>query len=103
MTLGLPELTMYSAAIRNSSTVCAVAALEHDRPRHSPDVAQERVVLHVPGADLEDVRVLGDDVDLVGLHHLGDHRQPRPLARFGEIAQPLDPETLEVSRERSVA
>ena len=55
----------------------AVAALEHDRAGDPADVAQQRVVLHVAGADLEDVGVLGDDVDLVRLHHLGDHRQAR--------------------------
>ena len=73
----------------------AVAALEHHRAGDPSDVAQERVVLHVPGADLEDVGVLGDDVDLVRLHHLGDDRQARPLARLGEVAQRLDAEPLE--------
>ena len=73
----------------------AVAALEHDRPGDPPDVAQQRVVLHVPGADLEDVGVLGDDVDLVRLHHLGDDRQTGPLAGLGEVAQALDAQALE--------
>ena len=73
----------------------AVAALEHDRAGDPPDVAQQRVVLHVPGADLEDVRVLGHDVDLVRLHHLGDDRQPGPLARLGEVAERLDAQALE--------
>ena len=65
-----------------------------------PHVAQERVVLHVPGADLEDVGVLGHDVDLVGLHDLGDDRQAGPLARLGEVAQALDAEALEGVRAR---
>ena len=60
-----------------------------------PTRGQQRVVLHVPGADLEDVGVLGDDVDLVRLHHLGDHRQAGPLARLGEVAQALDAQALE--------
>ena len=44
----------------------AKAALEQDRPGDPPDVAQERVVLHVAGADLEHVDVLGDELDLAG-------------------------------------
>ena len=103
MTFGLPELTMYSAAISHSSIGRAVAALEHHRPGDPPDVAQQRVVLHVPGADLEDVGVLGDDVDLVRLHDLGDDRQAGPLARLGEVAQRLDAEALERVRARSAA
>ncbi len=73
----------------------SVAALEHHRSSDPPDRHQERVVLHVPGADLEDVRILGDDVDLVGLHDLGDDREPRLLARLGEIAEALDAQALE--------
>ena len=52
-----------------------------------PTARQQRVVLHVPGADLEDVGVLGDDVDLARLHDLGDDRQAGPLARLGEVAR----------------
>ena len=55
----------------------AEAALEHHRPARAPAREQQREVLHVAGADLEDVGVLGDDVDLGRLHHLGDHRQAR--------------------------
>ena len=73
----------------------AVPALEHHRPGDPSDRGQERVVLHVPGADLEDVGVLSHDVDLVGLHHLGDHRQAGPVALLGEIAQAFDAEALE--------
>ena len=76
----------------------AVAALEHDRPRDPPDRRQQRVVLHVPRADLEDVGVLGDDVDLARLHDLGDDRQAGPLARLGEVAERLDAEPLEAVR-----
>ena len=81
----------------------AEAALEHHRPGDPADRGQERVVLHVPGADLEDVGVLGDDVDLVRLHDLGDHRQAGPLARLGQVAQPLDAEALEASTGWSAA
>ena len=60
-----------------------------------PDGVEQRVVLHVAGADLEDVGVLRDDVDLVRLHDLGDDRQPGQLARLGEVAEPLDAQALE--------
>ena len=79
----------------------AEAALEHHRPARAPAREQQREVLHVARADLEDVRVLGHDVDLVGLHHLGDHRQPGPLARLREVAQALDAQALEAVRARA--
>jgi hypothetical protein len=74
---------MYSAAIRDS-----------------PDVAQQRVVLHVPRADLEDVGVFGHDVDLARLHHLGDDREAGPIARFGKVPKGLDTQALEGVRAR---
>ena len=36
-----------------------------------------------------------DVLHLARLHHLGDDRQARPLARLGEEAEPLEPEPLE--------
>ena len=54
-----------------------------------PTRHEERVVLHVAGADLEDVGVLGDVLHLARLHDLGDDRQARPLARLGQEAQAL--------------
>ena len=77
------------------------AAFEHHRPGDSPDGRQQRVVLHVARADLEDVGVLGDDVDLVRLHHLGDHRQAGLLARLLEVAQRFDAQPLEGIRARA--
>ncbi len=79
----------------------AIAALEHHRPGDPADRGEQRVVLHVAGADLEDVGVLGHDVDLVGLHHLGDDRQAGPLAGLREVAQRLDAEALERVRARA--
>ena len=73
-------------------------SLEHHRTARAPACEQQREVLHVAGADLEDVRVLGNDVDLARLHHLGDHRQPGPLACLGEVAQALDAQALEAVR-----
>ena len=52
-------------------------------------------------ADLEDVGVLGDDVDLVRLHHLGDHRQTGLVARLGQVAERLDAQALERVRARA--
>ena len=94
---------MYSAAISNSSTVAPKPRLSITGAGDPTDVAQQRVVLHVPRADLEDVRVLGDDVDLVRLHHLGDDRQAGPLARLGQVAEGLDAQALERVRARCAA
>src|SRR3712207_6929665 len=46
--------------------------------------AEEREVRHVPGADLEHVRVLGHQLDLIRLQYLGHHRQPGRLPSSGK-------------------
>src|SRR6266511_1758887 len=50
------------------------AALEEDGLAGVADTLQQREILHVAGTDLEDVGVLGDEIDLVGLHDFGDDR-----------------------------
>ncbi len=39
---------------------------------------------HVARADLQDVGVAGDQVDVLRVHHLGDGRQARPGAGLGQ-------------------
>ncbi len=46
------------------------AALEQDGLPRAPQLAQQREVLHVPRADLQDVGVARDDLDLADVHHL---------------------------------
>ncbi len=45
--------------------------------------------------------MLGDHVDQVRLHDLGDHRQAGGLARLGQVLQPLQPQALEAIRARA--
>ena len=45
-------------------------ALQQDRFAVMPQFAEQRVVLHVPRADLVDVAVLADQLDLADVHHL---------------------------------
>ena len=66
MMFGLPAEAMYSAAISHSSIVAPKPRLSITGRPGAPAGEQQREVLHVPGADLEDVGVLGDDVDLAG-------------------------------------
>ena len=53
---------MYSADISHSSMVALRPRLSITGRPDTPDRGQQREVLHVAGADLEDVGVLGDDV-----------------------------------------
>ena len=46
------------------------AALEQDRMPGAPDLAEQRVVLHVARADLQDVDVLRAQGDVVRIQHL---------------------------------
>ena len=60
------------------------------------DLLEQGEVLHVAGADLEDVGVLGDQLDVARVHDLGDDGQARGLARASASSlQPLLPEPLE--------
>ena len=45
---------------------------------------EQRVVLHVASADLDDVGVLGDRLGVLRVEQLGDHRQPGRGAGLGE-------------------
>ena len=53
------------------------AALEEHGLAQAAEPLQQREVLHVARADLQAVGVLGDEVDGLGVEHLGDDRQPR--------------------------
>src|SRR5690606_20861723 len=77
------------------------AALEEDWLARAPRAPQERIVLHVAGADLDDVGVFGDDVDHLRLERLRDDGEAGLLARSGEESEPLEPEALKRVRRRS--
>src|SRR5262245_21080946 len=71
------------------------AAFEQDRLPRVTELAQERVVLHVPRADLKDVAVLGNQLDLADVHHLGDDLEVVGVRRAAEHLQSLLAESLE--------
>ena len=71
------------------------AALEHHRLAHPADRLQQREVLHVARADLQHVRVAGDQVHVTRVDHLGHHRQAGRLAHLGEDLQPRLAQALE--------
>ena len=73
----------------------AHAPLQQDRRAGPADLLEQVEVLHVPGADLEDVGVPLDELDLARVHDLGDDRHAEPLAGGPEdleavLAQPLE-------------
>ena len=76
-------------------------ALEQHRPPAASDLGQERVVLHVARADLQHVGDVEQDVEIPGVHHLGDDRQSRLRLGLGEQPQPLLAEALERVRRRA--
>ena len=80
----LPFAMMYSAAIKQFLDRRRQAALEQDRPPHASELGEQREVLHVARANLQHVGVLGDEVDLSRVHHLGHDRQSRLGAHLGE-------------------
>jgi fructoselysine-6-P-deglycase FrlB-like protein len=71
------------------------ATLQEHGALHPPHLGQECEVLHVAGTDLENVRVLGDQLHLARVHHLGHHREPRLGSNLGEQTQRLEAEPLE--------
>ena len=60
-----------------------------------PTRREQVEVLHVPRADLEDVRHLGHHLHVARVHDLGDDRHPDFGADFGQVAQPFDAQALE--------
>src|SRR5690606_26954208 len=71
------------------------AALEEDGAIDAGDALEERKVRHVAAADLEDIGVLGDELDLIRLHHLADDRHAGGGTGLSEQAQALLAEPLE--------
>ena len=92
---GCPAARTYSADISRSLTVALMPALQEDGRPGPADLLEQVEVLHVPGADLDDVGVALDQLDLAGVHDLGDDRHAEPLAGGLEdlqavLAQPLE-------------
>jgi hypothetical protein len=52
-----------------------------------PELGQQRVVLHVARADLDDVGHLQDRLQVARVHELGDDRQARARLGLGEQVQ----------------
>ena len=70
-------------------------ALEEHGDVRLSDRLEEAVVLHVAGADLEDVGILGHERHVLRRHHLRDDCQPRLGPGLGEEFEPLFFEALE--------
>ena len=77
------------------------AALDQRGLAGAADLAQQRVVLHVAGADLDHVGHLEHRLEVARVHQLGDDRQAGLLARLGEQAQALLAQPLERVRARA--
>src|SRR5689334_14947455 len=56
---------------------------------------EQRRVLHVAGADLDDVRDFGHVTNAFGIHRLGADEEAGLLARLGEQLEPRPPQPLE--------
>ena len=76
-------------------------ALQQDRLAHLAHLPQQRVVLHVAGAELIDVDVLVDQLDLAGVHDLGDQPEAVLIGAGAQHAQPLLAVALEAVRRRA--
>ena len=86
MTSVLPPARTYSAESSHSSMVAEMPRLSSTGFARPAQLPQQREVLHVAGADLEDVRVALDELDLADLHHLGDELE---IVAIGGRAQHL--------------
>ena len=60
MTCGLPPSRIYSAASSSSSIVALGPRFKQDRPIDLADRFEQPIVLHIAGADLQHVGILGD-------------------------------------------
>ena len=74
------------------------AALEQDRTVDLAELAQEVEVLHVAGADLQDVNHLRHAPDLIDGHHLADDRHAGRPAGGGKQFEAVPAESLKCVR-----
>ena len=95
ITASLPSLRMYSAAISSSSSVLESPRLSSTGQPRAPDLRQQRVVLHVAGADLDHVGDLEHLLEIAQVHQLGHDRQPSLLLGLLQQPQTLLTEALE--------
>ena len=68
------------------------AALQQHGNTRLTDGLQQVVILHVARADLQDVGIPGDEIHVMGRHHLGDDRQ---AGFFTGRCQQFQPEFLQ--------
>ena len=94
----LPPARMYSADSSHSSIVAEMPRLSSTGLRDVAELAQQREVLHVARADLEDVGVLLDQLDLAEVHDLGDQLQVVAVGGVAQQPQPFFAQALEAVR-----
>ena len=95
ITFLLPPASTYSADSSHSSIVAEMPRFSSTGFVRAAELPQQREVLHVARADLQDVGVAFDELDLADLHHFGDELQIVPIGRGAQHAQPCFPESLE--------
>jgi len=74
--LNAPPRKIFAPARRTAAAAartCGSLSAEHGLAR-VPELAQQREVLHVARANLEDVTVLLDEGNLADVHHFGHER-----------------------------
>ena len=70
-------------------------ALEKHRLAGPANFRQQREVLHVAGADLKHVSVLGNEIHLTGIHHLGHRAESGFSAGVGKDLETVGADSLE--------
>ena len=98
ITWRLPWARTYSADISRSLTVALMPRLSRTGIRVLPHLLEQVEVLHVAGADLEDVGVPLDQLDLPRVHDLGHDRHAELLAGRLEDLEPVLTQPLEAIR-----
>ncbi len=83
----MPSLITYSAAISSSSSVAESPRFKQHRQLRPPGALQQGIVLHIPGADLDHVGVLLDQLQRFVVQRLGHNAQPEALPHLGHDAQ----------------
>src|SRR5581483_10923915 len=79
----------------------AQAALQHHRPIRFTERLQQREVLHVPRADLQNVRIFGNHFNIAVAHYFSDDADAGFLLRFREQTKTLGLHTLKIVRRGS--
>src|SRR5215211_1276755 len=77
---------------------CRESALEENRPLHVSELCEQSKVLHIARANLEHVRMLGDEIHMSRIEHFSHNRNSNLASNLREHSQRIGTQALKAVR-----